>query len=219
MRRAGKDGRYYLPTDAERSYLFGLSSARVDYVRMRALHSREVCTGERRNWFGKPIEHFRSCNPPLPERQRDRERERERERRRGRKARRASRACVVLVTGPACRVTVSRHLAATAWLPGKRSRLIAPDGRRNRFSRRRCISNFHRRALRQLRIGNTCLRARRIRLGRIRFQPPSSIAHCPTVDKDRGAASFNSNFPFRVTLRSRLEHFKNLAKRGNELSI
>lgn len=33
MRRAGKDGRYYLPADAERPYLFGLSSASL-YVRL-----------------------------------------------------------------------------------------------------------------------------------------------------------------------------------------
>lgn len=63
VRRAGKDGRYYLPADAEHSYLFGLSSARAATYE-RALHLRKF-VGEKellRDSFETSIERFQTAS-------------------------------------------------------------------------------------------------------------------------------------------------------------
>ena len=94
VRRAGNDGRYYLPADAQHSYLFGLSSARAATYE-RGLHLRKF-VGEKEllgDSFETSIERFQTTLQSVWE-----------------KATHASRPCVVLVTRPACRVTVSRHL-------------------------------------------------------------------------------------------------------------
>ena len=61
MRRAGNDGRYYLPADAQHSYLFGLSSARAATYE-RALHLRKF-VGEKEllgDSFETSIERFQT---------------------------------------------------------------------------------------------------------------------------------------------------------------